>query len=290
MLSIPGACVRMPSVNRLRGRSHPQITSLLAIGLGGAITALCAGCGAIYPEIATSLRTVPEAKKLNPEPPEDVVYLGFDSANIPDRTRDGRKWDRGGNAPDPYAILLVNGEELIRTPVQSDTLSPSWPDQLRNNYRIKADAEVVVELWDDNALSPTSICHQVVQGLTNAAAEGQRSVSCDSGARVTLGVAPAKARWGLGLFYELRTSSVYVTRVIAESPAGRLRLQGGDEILAIMGRPVSRMAQGEVQSLINANAASGVVLRIKQGNGNTVEVSLREGPVYPIKGEGVSLD
>ncbi|HEX3850993.1 MAG TPA: hypothetical protein VHW01_08505, partial [Polyangiaceae bacterium] len=50
-----------------------------------------AACGAVYPELATPVRAA-GTRRLDPPPPDDLVYLKFANAVIPSRTRDGRNW------------------------------------------------------------------------------------------------------------------------------------------------------------------------------------------------------
>jgi hypothetical protein len=253
---------------------------------------LCAACGAVYPEVATPLNTPPPGVNLDPPPPQDVLYMQFASAEIPPKTRDGRKWDAvGGEAPDVFAKLIVDKREIIVTPVESNTLRPTWPDQTRANYRIRTGAQIKVELWDSNAMINHPICSETVVNLHDGAGEGRPlQIDCDSGARILLQVEPARAKLGIGMWYELRSGAVSVTRVLAESPAARAGLQRGDEIVKIQGVEVKKMDDDRAQSLINANASVGVDIEVKRGPGQTQLIKLKNGPIYPLKEEDVPLD
>lgn len=244
---------------------------------------LSLGCGVVYPEVATPLRMPPPDFKLEPPPPGDLLYIRFKGAVIPPRTRDGRKWDTVGNAaPDPYAKLIVNGKELILTPVQSDTARPTWPDQKHANYRIPSGANVKVEVWDSNALVAHPICHEEVLDIHDQVElEHAREINCDSGARVLLLVEPAHGRIGLGFYYEVGTDHGAITRVITESPAAREQIKPGERIVAVQGKPVDGMVDGQLKSLINANSAMGVTLRLREPNGRERDVTLKDGGVYP---------
>jgi hypothetical protein len=80
--------------------------------LGVSSLASLTACGAVYPEISTPVRAAGE-RRLDPPPPEDMVFLKFANAQIPTRTRDGRQWDSvGGSAPDPFAKLLIQDREI----------------------------------------------------------------------------------------------------------------------------------------------------------------------------------
>jgi len=247
------------------------------------------GCSAVYPELSTPLRTPPADFRLVPPPPADVFYFRFAGADIPTLTRDGRKWN--GEKPDPFAKLILNGKDLILTSVESDTLRPTWQDQERANYRFRSSDVLVIEVWDSNPLTNHPICreklpsfHEFVQGD-----EPYMEVECDNGGRVRLIVQPAHGRLGLGFWYELRTEKAFVTRVVGESPAGRAGLHAGDEIVAVQGKPVATLEDGALQSLINANSTVGLKLSVGSAGG-VREVTLKDGAIFPIQGEGVTLE
>jgi membrane-associated protease RseP (regulator of RpoE activity) len=246
------------------------------------------GCGAVYPQLETPVRSPPPHVTLTPPPPEDLVFLKFVSAAIPSRTRDGRKWDSiGGSLPDAFAKLSVDDKVIFETPVQSDTLTPTWPNQRLANYRIRPGTSVKVELWDSNTLNNHPICLSTVR---LEPAEAPLQIECSSGAELRLAVQPAHGRLGIGMFYELRQEEVVVTRVLQESPAARAGLVRGDQLLKIEGKAVKSMQDGEVQSLINANAATGVGILVRKQDRTEVTLSLKEGAIYPVSGEGVAID
>jgi hypothetical protein len=249
-------------------------------------------CGAVYPEISTPLRAPPAGFRFEPPPPADVYFIRFKQAIIPKKTRDGRSWDSvGGEAPDPYGKIRVNGKDLIVTPLQSDSLTPTWPDQEPANYRIRSTDRVVVELWDSNPLNNQPICSEAITDI-GAAAQSEEpflEVRCDNGGRIELIVKPAHGKLGLGVQYELRTEQAFITRVLEESPGGRAKLRPGDEILAVQGTRVAAMEEGKLQSLINANAALGVKLSVRSGNEAPRDVTLRDGSVFPLHDEDVPL-
>jgi hypothetical protein len=50
------------------------------------------------------------------------------------------------------------------------------------------------------------------------------------------------------------------------------------------------MADGEAQSLINANAATGINLLVRKRDKSEVELTLKEGAIYPAVDEGIPVD
>lgn len=252
--------------------------------LGFAASALLglASCSAIYPELTTPVRTPPPGKLLDPPPPDDIYFIGFEGAHVPQKTPDGRNWDdTGGSAPDPMAKLFVGGREILRTPVQSNTFEPTWPNQKQGNYRIPHEAEVRVELWDSNPINNHPICVKDLKNLESSAETGKVTLRCESGATLDIVIEPARGKIGLGMFYELRRVEVFVTRVLDESPAERAGLGPGVQILEIEGNPVDRMKKGEARSLINTHARTGLKLRVQHPNGRAEDLELKEGAIYP---------
>lgn len=250
------------------------------------------GCSAVYPEISAPVKAPPSGRTLEPAPPKDLVYIVFSGAKIPEKTRDGRQWDSlGGSAPDPFAKLFLNDRELIRTPVQSNTLAPTWPDQRKANYRLPENGSYRLEVWDSNALNNRPICMKTLHDIRDDVGPDPVEIDCDSGARVTLRVEPAHARWGLGFAYELRTQgSVAITHVVADSPAARAGLAAGDAVVQIQGKPVAKMEQGEPQSLINANADVGIELVLKGEDGQERKAQVKEGVIYPSSADNLALE
>lgn len=259
------------------------------IWMAACVAAGSVACGAVYPELNAPVRPA-GAGPLTPPPPEDMYFLRFAGAEIPPTTRDGRKWDAvGGDAPDPFAKLFIDDKELFRTPVQPNTLAPTWLDAERANYRVAKESRVRVEVWDANALTHQPICVKKLHSLHGQVSPDPMEITCDSGAKVRLRIEKAHAVLGLGFSYELRTRDVYVTRVVKESPAGRVGLLSGDQLVNIHGKSARDMQDGEAKSLINTHSRTGLSLTIKHGDGSTVDVTLKEGPIYPVKADDIPI-
>ncbi len=260
---------------------------LVALGVVATMT----GCAAVFPEQATPVREVPSGIQLDPPPPDDLLFLHVAAAEIPQRTRDGRKWDDvGGGAPDPFVVVFLEDEELFRTEVQANTLHPQWSKQPSVNYRIPPRSQLRLEMWDKNTMQHHPICLAKFRDVQDDAFAGGRNITCNSGARIRLDVAPAKAKMGIGFKYEVRKGEVIITRVFEESPASRAELKPGHQVVSIQGRAVSQMDEGEARSLINANTRTGVTLSVLERGGTTLSVTVKDGPIYPVAGGGITLD
>lgn len=249
-----------------------------------------AACGAVYPEVSTPVRSVPSGKQVEPEPPGNLLYIAFEKVIIPRQTRDGRKWDAvGGAAPDPFAKVLVDGAEIIKTPTESNTMHPTWPTQVRANYRIDPGSKVVVEVWDSNPIHNDPICVVSVDSIHDKASDITSELLCNSGARVQLRIEAARPKVGLGFAYELQSQSVKVTKVIEHSPASRVGLSTGVEIKSIQGKKVTELDADQIRSLINANGQTGLQLDIRQPDGTSKAVELKEAAMYPSVSEGITF-
>jgi hypothetical protein len=260
-------------------------SSRLAAALGlGAVLLGGAGCPAVYPEIATKTSKAMPGQTFDPGPPDDLKWVRFVGARVPPKTRDGRAWDEVlGSLPDPYARLLVNGKELLRTPIQTDTLTPTWPDGPRGNFLFQPGDKLRVELWDSNPLYDEPI--GVRDLVRPAPGDGPLRIDLEGGAEVSLALEPAHALVGLGLWFELRSQSVYITRLFVESPAARAGIERGDRVLTIGGRDVKDMSAAEVRSAFNAVPSGGLALSLKHADGAVTEVVLQVGPIYPTHAE-----
>ena len=246
------------------------------------------GCGAVYPELVTTLRAPDAESVMQPPPPDDLYYLYFEGATVPSHTRDGRAWS--GSGPTTYAKFKVDGSTLFQTPPDPSNRKPSWPKQERKNYRVRHGADLTIEMWVTDAIQDKPLCQVTVLDLPHLRDGGRSDFDCDSGARITLAVEPAHAVIGLGFYYELRgAEGVRITRVMKHSPAARAGLVEGTRIQTIQGKSVVPMDALEVRSAMNANSRAGVRLDIETSNGIRRVITLQDGPIYPLPEEGVEL-
>ncbi|WP_437808347.1 PDZ domain-containing protein [Sorangium sp. So ce1078] len=266
----------------------PALSKLLAAGgqllAAGGILLATAGCSFLYPELATRLHEPPPGQELQPPPPEDVRWLRIVRARIPERTRDGRSWDpEAGGLPDPYARVLVNGEEIFRTKVQADTLDPTWPEGPSGNFHISPEDRLRVEVWESDALVDKPIGVRDIGRPTDAQrAAAEIEVELDAGGWLTLAFEPAHAKLGLGFWYELHSGSAFISRTVEGGPAERAGLRKGDEVLEIAGRPVRRLSVAAIRGVFDAAPRAGLVLLVKHQTGATERLRVHEGPIYPL--------
>jgi len=262
----------------------PRLAAFLVIACA------LAGCAAVYPELGTRTRSIPAGQPLDPAPPAGLHWLRFVSARVPERTRDGRAWGAGGK-PSAYAKLLVNGKELFRTTPQSDTFEPTWPDAPHGNFKLAATDRLRIELWDSAAISDKPIGVQDVGAPTEQHELDKRiRVLFDDGGEVVLAFEPAHAVSGLGLWFELRTESCFITRRLDGSPSDRAGLKAGDEVLKIGAREVRTMTPDEIKSAFNAVPLDGLTITIKHEGSSVTDLTLKEGPIYPTFDEYGKLD
>jgi hypothetical protein len=239
------------------------------------------GCGAVYPELGTSMSPMPAGVPVEPPPPEGRYYFEVVRAVMPSRTRDGRDWVQAfGSPPDPYVKVFLEDKELWRTSSVRDSMEPSFEGSPSGNVDIVLGSELRIELWDAGALHdhPIGVKKLRVQAEMIDAAE--QAIELPAGGTVYLKLAPARPVWGVGLWYDLRKSSAKLTRVLDGSPAWRAGLRKGDRILAIDGQSTDALGADDIRSRLNAIPAAGLKLDVQHADGSTLQAVLKEGPMY----------
>lgn len=240
------------------------------------------GCAAVYPELGTSLRTPTAEMPLDPPPPEELRWLRFTGAMIPSQMRDGRTWQASlGRLPNPYAKLMLNEVEIIRTKPQTGTLTPTWPDGVRGNFKISSEDKLRIELWDGDMLGDKPIGVKDFRPTNDVVIGDQIRIEVGGGAEVTLAFQPAHALYGVGLWYELRAETCFVSRLMGGSPAERAGILPGDEIMVIAGKQVPTMTTNQIRSAFNAIPKEGLPIVLRHDDGKSFSANLKEGPIYP---------
>jgi hypothetical protein len=240
------------------------------------------GCAAVYPELGTSIRPMQGQLALDPPPPEDLRWIRFTGATIPTQMRDGRTWQQSlGRLPNPYAKLIINEVEVMRTKPDKETLTPTWPDAVRGNYKISPSDKFRIELWDGDLIGDKPIGIKDFRPTGDAVIGDQIRVEVGGGAEVTLAFQPAHAMYGVGLWYELRSDSCYITRLLSGSPADRAGLLPGDEVVSIGGKQVATMTPNQIRSAFNSIPKDGLPVVVRHEDNRSVSATLKEGPIYP---------
>ncbi|MBK9265826.1 MAG: PDZ domain-containing protein [Polyangiaceae bacterium] len=240
------------------------------------------GCAAVYPELGMTIRPVKGEMALDPPPPEELRWIRFTGATIPPQMRDGRTWQQSlGRLPNPYAKLIINDVEIIRTKPQSATLTPTWNDSVRGNFKVSPADKFRVELWDGDLIGDKPIGVKDFRPTSDFVIGDQIRIDVGGGAEVTLAFEPAHAMFGVGMWYELRSDTCFVTRLLSGSPAERAGILPGDEVVSLNGRQVSTLSTNALRTMFNSINKDGLPIVIRHEDGRTVSITLKEGPIYP---------
>ena len=237
-------------------------------------------CAVIYPELATPRRAVATGQPLQ-APPANVKWLCLDGADIPARTRDGRRWDGEETLPEPYAKVFLNSEPLLVTKPEGRTRKPNWTNAPCANFYIASGDRLRVELWDAHPVFDHPIGMREFGRLDESdLRKGTLVLDLESGAQLRVVIDTPHSEFGYGFFYELRSNSVYVTRTFEQSPASRAGIAPGDRILVINSRKVQDLSEGQIRTFFNAQLPDGLVLTIRRPSGQVVTIKLKEGAIY----------
>ena len=257
-------------------RFGPMSVVLLVVSL------FCVGCPAIFPELSTRMGVAPKLQTFDPPPPPDRHFISIKGAKLPSKTRDGRAWSEAfGSLPDPYLKVIVNENELFRTDSESDTTTPTWPRAPRGNWPLKVGDVLRVEVWDENPLIDHPIGLKEIKVSSDFFTDAEHEFPLDDyDSSLTMTIEAAHPVWGAGLWFELRSTSAYVTRVLDGSPASRGGIKGGDRIISIGGNAVERMSTDDVTGFLRAIPIEGRPLVLQHDDGTSLQVTLKEGPIY----------
>ena len=265
--------VSLPSAmdSRLRRWLGLGLVALTSLGV------TVAGCA--FPVRATSLSPAPRANVM--QAPANVVKFTLLSADIPDRANIGDPWDDDGTPPDPYVRVLRNGQLVYESEPVRDTLRPVFNRTLRKNLRAGPRDTLRIELWDDDGGGDDSLGFWQGTGLPSTALIGARSqVLLSSRATIEVQADAPMGHRGLGIEeYELRGSRLVVVRVAEQSPAGRAGIRAGDSIVAIGGRRVDDMTDGEAASELSLAAERRSVIEVRRGE-RTMEIEVDQREVW----------
>jgi len=264
-----------------------------ALALEGALAAslFVSACAAVYPEIGTSIRKIAAEQALDPPPPDDLRWIRLTSATLSSSMRDGRTWKEAtGKLPDPYAKFYINDEEVLRTNPKSNTLEPSWDDGPRGNFAVSSADKLRVEIWDANTLTDRPIGMKEFRATDGVVMGDRIRLEIVGAGEIVIAYERAHAMFGLGLWFELRTDSCFITRLMSGSPAERSGVLPGDEVVEIGGKKVNTMSANAVRSAFNSIPLTGLSVVLRHADGTMANTTLREGPIYPTFAEFGRVD
>ena len=234
-----------------------------------------------YPRRSTALSSVGPAEAANVTGPPNLVRVELLSAEVPPRQRGDLPWDEGdaaGALADPF-VRVYRGEELLfeSEPV-TDTLRPQFA-QTTDNLLLAPNADLRIELWDDDPGVPEPIGTWRGRGLPRSALPDARTqLNLEGGAALLFTVRPPEVHRGTGVtLYELHGSSLAVVEVLPLSPAGRAGIRPGDHILSIAGQTVKELGQDEAISALAMASSRRSKVQVRHRDGREEEVELDSG-------------
>jgi hypothetical protein len=242
--------------------------------------ALACASGCVFPRGSTPLLSVMQTPVDRATQPEDLWQLTVVSADVPQQKRTGTSWDDDGGKPDPYVVVRIRGVERWRSDSSDDTFEPTF-SQPPTNFAFARDARVRFELWDDDGMGADPIGIYEGRVFAESVIGSDTTLKLDSGANLTLRLDKPVPKQGLGLAeYELRPSAVTILAVVPNSPASRAKLKPGDRIIAIDGKPLSKLEQQEAESaLALASQHQSTLLVAREKREHTVK--LDNGYIWP---------
>jgi hypothetical protein len=74
---------------------------------------------------------------------------------VAQHTSTGGNWDGDGTAPDPYVVVKVDDNQVLRTQTRENTHDATWTESVA--FVLNNATRVQVEVWDDDFLIPEGI-------------------------------------------------------------------------------------------------------------------------------------
>jgi hypothetical protein len=246
------------------------------------VVTLPASCA--YERRSTLLYPITSQSTITPSnQPPYLWSVTVRSAQIPPRKPSGLAWDNDKTPPDPYVILYVDNRKVWQSPVIEDTLNPKWEILLPRNVIIGPSSSLRIEMWDKDtppAADPIGRIQHI--GLPpTAQPNAVARLMMDTGAVLTITVAPPRAHKGLGItWFEVRPAALIALEVEKYSPAGRAGIRAGDQIAAIDNRSVESLGDARACGLLSLSAERGYTLGVVDSKGVKRTVKLDSGLVW----------
>lgn len=110
--------------------------------------------------------------------------LSIPQLTVAAQNADGEAWDAFGGAPDPFAIVYLNGSAVLQTAEAADIFSTSFSESA--DIVIPAGAQVVVEVWDSDVSDNDWVTGCAADPLTADFLRGGGFQCSDQGTTVTV--------------------------------------------------------------------------------------------------------
>lgn len=231
-----------------------------------------AGCA--YPRRSTLVHPAPSSAQPQDEP-SNVWSIRFVDAVLPEQKGGGLAWDSDGSGPDPFLRLVIDGRVVWESPVQQNTRHPVWNVTLPRNIYVPSGANFRIELWDEDAGTndPAGAIGRV--GLPETARpDALAHLNLDNLGTVTVTVSSPRPSKGLGVDYEQHSDALVLLGVQPFSPAARAGLKAGDSVIGIGETTVGSLPAARAASELSLSADRGATLKVRDGRGQSREVTL----------------
>lgn len=242
------------------------------------LVAALAGCA--YPRRTTLVHAAPPSAEPQ-DTPSHLWSIRFVDAQLPEAKGEGLPWDGDGSGPDPFVRLTLDGRVVWESPVQADTLHPTWNVTLPRNVYITAQTRFRVELWDGDTAAKDPAGNIVRSGLPeNALPDASAHLTLDNGATVTIVVSKPQPSQGLGVDFEEHSDALWILSVERFSPAARVGIQVGDHVVAVGGVRIDAMTAAKAASELSLSADRAATLTVRDAKGKERQVTLERGYLW----------
>lgn len=251
-----------------------RLSLFLVVGVVVALT----GCA--YPRHSTLVHAAPPSAEPQ-EIPGHLWSIRFVDAQLPESKLGGLSWDGDSSGPDPFVRLTLDGRVVWESPVQTDTLHPTWNFTLPHNIYVSPQTRFKLELWDSDTAGIDPAGKIVRSGLPDIALpDASAHLTLDNGAVLTVVVSKPLVSQGLGVDFEQHSDALWVLAVERFSPAARAGIQVGDRVVAIGETRVAQLTGAKAASELSLSADRAARLIVADQHGKEREVQLERGYLW----------
>jgi predicted metalloprotease with PDZ domain len=116
---------------------------------------------------------------------------------------------------------------------------------------------------------------------TSAMNGGEWLLQLEAGTVLQMHAVPPPPRLGMGVTFDYHSDSLVVVSVEEAGPAYSAGLRQGDRIVALSGRRVSAMSEGDARQAMDHGAIGDVNMTVQHANGATEDLTVHRDAVYP---------